>query len=97
MKQIRTAVTCLVIVSSVVAPRRLTAQVRPSPPRTFSVVEASIDDLRRALEQKRTTSHEIVRQYLVRIATYEDQLHAVITVNPRALAIADSLDRERAR
>ena len=27
---------------------------------------------------------------------YEDQLHAVITVNPRALAIADSLDRERA-
>jgi amidase len=28
---------------------------------------------------------------------YEDKLHAVITVNPRALAIADSLDRLRAQ
>ncbi|MGH7618682.1 MAG: amidase family protein, partial [Gemmatimonadaceae bacterium] len=65
---------------------------RPS----FSVVEASIADMRAALEQHRTTSHEIVAQYLARIATYEDKLHAVITVNPRALAIADSLDRERA-
>src|SRR5689334_943500 len=53
--------------------------------------------MRRALEQKRTTSHEIVRQSLERIALYEDKLHAVITVNPRALAIADSLDRLRAQ
>src|SRR5689334_8770082 len=65
-------------------------------PRPFTVVETSIADMRRALEQKRTTSHEIVRQYLDRIALYEDKLHAVITVNPRALAIADSLDRLRA-
>jgi amidase len=62
----------------------------------FSVVETSISDMRAALEQHRTTSHEIVMQYLSRIALYEDKLHAVITVNPRALAIADSLDRERA-
>ncbi len=53
--------------------------------------------MRTALEQQRTTSHEIVMQYLARIATYEDKLHAVITVNPRALAIADSLDRLRAQ
>ena len=33
----------------------------------------------------------------MRIATYDPQLNAIITVNPRALAIADSLDRERAR
>lgn len=63
----------------------------------FSVVEASITDLRTALEQKRTTSHEIVRQYLERIGTYDAQLHAAIRVNPRALAIADSLDRLRAQ
>ena len=74
-------------------PRRAAPAV--SPP--FSVVEASIDDMRKALEQKRTTSHEIVRQSLERIAMYEDKLHAVITVNPRALAIADSLDRLRAQ
>ena len=53
--------------------------------------------MRKALEQKRTTSREIVQQYLTRIALYEDQLNAIITVNPNALAIADSLDRERAR
>jgi amidase len=70
----------------------LSAQTKP-----FSVVEANIADMRTALEQKRTTSHELVMQYLSRIALYEDRLHAVITVNPRALAIADSLDRERAR
>ena len=62
----------------------------------FSVVEANIRDMRAALEQKRVTSHELVEQSLLRIAKYEDKLHAVITVNPRALQIADSLDRERA-
>src|SRR5215472_9950485 len=63
----------------------------------FSVVEATIVDMRTALEQHRTTSHDIVVQYLTRIAMYEDKLHAVIAVNPRALAIADSLDRLRAQ
>ena len=77
---------------SVAGATALRAQARP-----FTVVETSIADMRRALEQKRTTSREIVRQYLERIALYEDRLHAVITVNPRALAIADSLDRERTR
>jgi len=62
----------------------------------FSVVEANIRDMRAALEQKRVTSRELVEQSLLRIAKYEDKLHAVITVNPRALQIADSLDRERA-
>src|SRR5262249_45385612 len=62
----------------------------------FSVVEASITDMRSALEQRRVTSRELVEQYLARIAMYEDRLHAVIAVNPRALSIADSLDRERA-
>ena len=52
--------------------------------------------MRTALEQHRTTSREIVMQYLARIAMYEDKLHAAITINPRALIIADSLDRERA-
>src|SRR5688500_8006014 len=63
----------------------------------FSVVEASIADLKTALEQGRTTSRAMVQQYLIRIATYEDRLNATIAVNPKALAIADSLDRLRAR
>jgi amidase len=49
-----------------------------------------------ALRDGRVTSHELVQQYLLRIATYEDKLHAAITVNPNALKEADERDRERA-
>ncbi|MCX6611928.1 MAG: amidase family protein, partial [Acidobacteria bacterium] len=35
-------------------------------------------------------------QYLVRVALYENKLHAVITINPHALDDADQRDRERA-
>lgn len=69
----------------------------PAAAQGFSVVETSIVDLKKALDDKRTTSREIVRQYLERIGTYDAQLHAAIRVNPRALAIADSLDRLRAQ
>jgi amidase len=62
----------------------------------FTVVEATIPEMRSALEQGRVTSREIVRQYLTRIATYEDKLHAAITVNPNALQEADARDRDRA-
>jgi amidase len=63
----------------------------------FHVVEATIPEMRAAMEQKRLTSRELVTQYLIRIATYEDKLHAAITINPRALEEADALDRERAQ
>ncbi len=61
----------------------------------FSVVEASIAEMRAAMEQGRTTSRDLVQQYLTRIALYEDRLNGIITVNPRALDLADELDRER--
>jgi amidase len=63
----------------------------------FEVAEASIVQLRAAMEQGRATSREIVQQYLTRIAIYEDRLNAAITVNPRALAEAEARDLERAR
>src|SRR5438477_13191059 len=62
----------------------------------FSVVEATIPEMQKAMAEKRVTSRELVMQSLARIATYEDKLHAVITVNPHALDEADALDRERA-
>lgn len=62
----------------------------------FTVVEASIPQLRRALDDKRITSVGIVTEYLTRIATYDDLLHATLSVNPDALADAARLDRERA-
>jgi amidase len=63
----------------------------------FTVVEASIAEMRTAMEQGRVTSREIVQQYLTRIGTYEDKLHAAITVNPNALKEAEERDRERAQ
>jgi amidase len=63
----------------------------------FSVFEASIPEMQAAMKSGRTTSHEIVQQYLNRIATYEDLLHAAIAVNPKALQEADERDRERAQ
>jgi amidase len=62
----------------------------------FTVVEASIVDMQRALQQHRVTSHELVQQSFTRIALYEDRLNAIIYVNPRALEEADERDRERA-
>ena len=63
----------------------------------FTVVEATIPEMRAAMEQGRLSSRDLVQQYLIRIATYEDRLHAAITVNPEALKIAAERDRERAQ
>ena len=62
----------------------------------FSVVERTIPEMRAAMEQGRMSSRELVRQYLTRIALYEDKLNAAITVNPHALQEAEERDRERA-
>src|SRR5437762_709634 len=63
--------------------------------KAFTVVEATIPQMQAALKSGRLTSHDLVQQYLTRIATYEDKLHAAITVNPNALKEADERDRER--
>jgi len=68
----------------------------PAKPR-FNVVEAGIPDMQKAMHERRTTSREIVEQYLLRIAMYEDKLNAIIAVNPNVLKEADERDRERAQ
>ncbi|HEV8130662.1 MAG TPA: amidase family protein [Acidobacteriota bacterium] len=68
-----------------------------SPRAAFTVVEATIPEMRAAMEQGRLTSRELVLQYLTRIAFYEDKLHAAITVNRDALKEADERDRDRAQ
>jgi amidase len=79
-----------------VAAQGKASKAPPAPAKPFSVVEATIPEMRLAMEQKRTTSREIVLQYLTRIAMYEDQLNAVITVNKDALKEAEERDAERA-
>jgi amidase len=80
--------TCL---SSLLLLSLLPGQVK----RPFTVVEAGIPEMRSAMEQKRVTSRELVIQYLTRIALYENQLHAIITVNPHVIEEAEERDRER--
>ena len=80
----------ILAVAIVRVPAPVEAQ-RPS----FSIVEASIADMRDALAKGRVTSRDIVAQSLTRIGLYEDRLHAALYVNPRALEEADARDRER--
>jgi amidase len=82
----------LIVYSGAFLIQTLHAQSKPS----FSAVEATIPEMRAAMEQGKITSRELVTQYLVRIALYEDKLHAALTVNPHALEEAAERDRERA-
>jgi len=72
----------------------LQGQVKPA---GFNVVEATIPEMRAAMEQGRITSRDLVALHLIRIGLYEDKLHAAMIVNPNALQEAEELDRERAR
>src|SRR5262249_6735117 len=62
----------------------------------LDVVEAGIPELQKALAEGRITSRQLVVEYLTRIALYEDQVKAIITVNPNVLEEAEARDRERA-
>jgi amidase len=64
----------------------------------FRLEEATIAGMRRAMDADETTAHEIVLRTMRRLAAIERGgpcLHALIELNPDALAIADGLDRER--
>ena len=68
----------------------------------FDVVEASIADLRRALDAGDTTAVELVDAYLARISAFdapgtETALNAVVVANPRARSEAAASDARRAR
>jgi amidase len=84
------------LLSTLIAAVVLRAQRRSTPPTShFTVVDATIPAMMAAMKEGGVTSRDLVEQYLIRIATYEDKLNAVITVNPNALEEADERDRER--
>src|SRR4051794_18995515 len=97
----RLALIAVIAISSAALIATLGAQTRKPgatkisaahPPGRFTVVESTIPEMQAALKSGRVSSHEIVRQYLQRIGTYEDRLHAAITVNPKALELAAERD-----
>ena len=64
----------------------------------FELEEATLDDLQKWMASGRMTSRSITQLYLNRIAALDRKgpsLHHVIEVNPDALSIAASLDKER--
>jgi amidase len=69
-------------------------QGREGPP--FTIVEASIADMQRAMQEHRVTSRELVAQYLTRIAIYDKRINAALAVNAHALDEAAARDAERA-
>src|SRR3954469_1829532 len=84
-------IAILAVALSAQSTRRPASSAKP-----FHLIEATIPEMRAAMASGRLTSRALVSQYLARLGTYEDRLHAAIVVNPRALEQADALDRERA-
>jgi amidase len=81
----------------VLAPALLSAQGTARP---FKIEETTIAAVHAAFKAKTLTCHALVAKYLARIDKYDKQgpaINALITLNPNALAIADSLDKRYAK
>jgi len=64
----------------------------------FDLNEITIDALQQKMQQGTYTSKSITEMYLQRIAAIDREgpaLHAVIEINPEAIAIAEAMDKER--
>ena len=76
----------------------LVSDVIADPP-NFDAFERSIPELQAAMASGETTSADLVRQYLERIAAFDDAgpaLNAMLYINPRAVDEAIAMDSERA-
>ncbi len=66
----------------------------------FKIEETTIFSVHAAFKAHTLTCHALVAKYLARIAAYDKQgpaINAIITLNPNALAVADSLDKRFAK
>src|SRR6476469_8487071 len=59
------------------------------------LVEVTITQLQAQMKAKKLTSRRLCEMYLERIKAIDPKTHAVLELNPDALAIADALDKER--
>jgi amidase len=67
-------------------------------PKAFELEEVTIDELQSAMKSGKFTARSVTEQYLQRIQEVDKQgpaINSVIEINPDALEIAESLDRER--
>jgi amidase len=63
---------------------------------TFEVHEASIAELRTAMEDGRVSAVRLLEAYLARIAAYDGELNAIVVNDPNARADAEASDARRA-
>ncbi|XP_014560611.1 hypothetical protein COCVIDRAFT_23296 [Bipolaris victoriae FI3] len=59
----------------------------------FDAREATIDSVHHALYSRLSTCREVVSSFLANIEAHNHRTNAIITLNPKALAIADEMDR----
>jgi amidase len=93
----RALLTTLSIASALsMIPRSTNAQGAAS---ALRVEETTIADIQAAFKAKRYSCRQLVQRYLDRIAAYDKNgpaINSLILINPKALAIADSLDKRYA-
>jgi amidase len=78
---------------------RSTSVEQPSN-RPFTVFEKTVSELQDAMTRGLVTSEDITREYLARLSLYDRHgptFHAVLSINPRAIADARVRDQERAQ
>lgn len=78
--------------AAIVAAAESTFAARAGAP---NLEEITVTELQAAMTSGATTSKEIVKGYLARIAELNPKLNAIIELNPDAIAIAEQLDNER--
>jgi amidase len=82
-------------------PRRVVPTGAEQPVTDFELDEATVQELQAGMAEGRHTARRLAELYLERIEAIDRDgegrpgLHSIIEVNPEALEIADSLDRER--
>jgi Asp-tRNA(Asn)/Glu-tRNA(Gln) amidotransferase A subunit family amidase len=94
--------SCRLLAAVLIVLSRLVA-ASPSAGGSFSLMhtqEATIAEIRAALEARELTCRQLVQMYLDRIAAYDKKgppLNAIIMINPNALFAADALDAKFAQ
>ena len=99
MSQRRVHAGWLVLAAGVANVTNVTNVASAQTRQVFRIDETTIAGIHSAFKAKTLTCHGLVQQYLARIDAYDKRgpaINALVTLNPNALAIADSLDKRYA-
>src|SRR5438477_5996769 len=80
------------------AARVVAPETRPAEVKDFELDEITIDQLQAGMKSGKYTARSITQTYLERIQNVDKQgpkVNSILELNPDALEIAESLDRER--